>query len=64
LDILEEVIEKQPRIKAIYGTGKISVDNIINKEIIKDFEVNIQKKKKILLSTSLLKLRLTTSLAY
>jgi hypothetical protein len=47
---------------------KYRVDNIINQsnEVIKDFEVNVQSKKKkfALISTSLLKLRLTTSLAY
>jgi ArsR family metal-binding transcriptional regulator len=43
----EEVIGKTTRIKAIYGTGKISVDNIINQanEVIKDFEVNYKKKE-------------------
>jgi hypothetical protein len=40
----EEVIGKQPRIKAIYGTGKYRVDHIINQsnEVIKDFEVNVE----------------------
>jgi precorrin isomerase len=40
---------EKPRIKAIYGTGKYRVDHIINQsnEVIKDFEVNVQKKKEI-----------------
>jgi hypothetical protein len=50
----EEVIENNPRIKAIYGTGKYRVDNIINaNEVIKDFEVNVQKKKKFALDINI-----------
>jgi hypothetical protein len=40
-------LENNPRIKAIYGTEKYRVDHIINQsnEVIKDFEVNVQKKE-------------------
>jgi hypothetical protein len=42
------VIGKTTRIKAIYGTGKISGWYYQQtNEVIKDFEVNVQKKKEI-----------------
>jgi hypothetical protein len=60
----EEVIGKQPKLKLFTEQEKYRVDILsTSNEVIKDFEVNVQKKK-LWISTSLLKLRLTTSLAY